>query len=195
MDLVVNFLVETVAGLVGVFAGVVLALWIERRRRERQTAEEKASLREELAQSRKLVLSSVVKNTSEAKRLRGILSDGNDPYLLHLDFEMAVWDATNAQFVSIASLEERVALTRFFDQVRRLVRYASFLREVRAQAELSVTGLDEGDRSLIAGIEEKLCLLADDIRIDGVVVVTDFGDAMHKRLLGMHSGGPPAPAG
>ena len=64
-----NFLIELSAGLMGVFAGAALALWVDRRVRERHAAEEQARLEEDLADSRKLVISSVVKNTSETKRL------------------------------------------------------------------------------------------------------------------------------
>ena len=93
MELVTSFAVETVAGLVGVFAGVILALWIERRRTERQAARHKTALQEDLVQSRKLVLSSVVKNTSEAKRLRRALAEEDDPYLFQVSFELAVWES------------------------------------------------------------------------------------------------------
>lgn len=185
MDLVANFAVETVAGLVGVFTGVVLALWMERRRLARAASEEEAQQQRDLAMARKLVVSSVVKNTSEAKRVRPAIESGKDPYLFGLVFETAVWEATRAQFVRIAPLDERVALARFFDQLRRLVRYVDFLRDVRAQLEVSGLDVDEGDRALLEGIHEQLCDAADDVRLDGVVVVTDLGDSMHRRLLGM----------
>jgi hypothetical protein len=64
-----GFATETLAGLIGVFAGVILALSTERRREERREAVDRAGQEETLAQARKLLLSSVVKNTSEAKRL------------------------------------------------------------------------------------------------------------------------------
>ena len=192
MDLLTNFVIELTAGLAGVFAGALLALWADRRARERQAEEVRAELREDLAKSRKLVISSVVKNTSEAKRLRATLASSEDPYLFQVGFEIAVWEATQAQFVRIASLDERVLLTRFFDQVRRLNRLIAFHRDVRAQLEIGQKGIDAGDRALLEDLVRRLKSVADEIRIDGLVVVSDLGDPMHKRLLGMHE--PDAPA-
>ena len=186
MDLVGNFLVELTAGLVGVFAGAILALWADRQARARRAADAEAELQEYLAQSRKLVISSVVKNTSEAKRLRAALASNDDPYLFQVGFELAVWEATQAQFVQIASLDERVLLTRFFDQVRRLTKLIDFHRQVRAELEIRQIGLDAGDRALLDDLLSRLRAVADEIRIDGLVVVSDLGDPMHKRLLGMH---------
>lgn len=180
-----NFLVELTAGLVGVFAGAILALWADRQARARRAADAEAELQEHLAQSRKLVISSVVKNTSEAKRLRAALASNDDPYLFQVGFELAVWEATQAQFVQIASLDERVLLTRFFDQVRRLTKLIDFHRQVRAELEIRQIGLDTGDRALLDDLLSRLRSVADEIRIDGLVVVSDLGDPMHKRLLGM----------
>ena len=181
-----NFLVELTAGLVGVFAGAILALWADRQARARRAADAEAELQEHLAQSRKLVISSVVKNTSEAKRLRAALASNDDPYLFQVGFELAVWEATQAQFVQIASLDERVLLTRFFDQVRRLTKLIDFHRQVRAELEIRQIGLDTGDRALLDDLLSRLRSVADEIRIDGLVVVSDLGDPMHRRLLGMH---------
>jgi hypothetical protein len=194
VDLLANLVVDITAGLVGVFAGAVLALWADRRARERQAEEVEAELREDLAQSRKLVISSVVKNTSEAKRLRSVLASNEDPYLFQVAFELAVWEATQAQFVRIASLDERVLLTRFFDQVRRLNTLIEFHREVRAQLEIGQMGIDAGDRALLDDLVKRLKSVADEIRIDGLIVVTDLGDPMHKRLLGMHEASASATA-
>jgi hypothetical protein len=185
VDLLADFFVEATAGLLGVFAGVILALWIDRRARARKVAEAEATLQEELARSRKLVISSVVKNTSEAKRLRALLVSNEDPYLFQVGFELAVWEATQAQFVRIASLDERVLLTRFFDQVRRLNRLIDFHRGVRAQLEIGQMGIDAGDRALLKDLVRRLKSVADEIRIDGLIVVSDLGDPMHRRLLGM----------
>ena len=194
MNLLTNLVVDVTAGLVGVFAGGVLALWMDRRARARQAEQVEAELIDDLAKSRKLVISSVVKNTSEAKRLRAILASNEDPYLFQVGFELAVWEATQAQFVRIASLDERVLLTRFFDQVRRLNRLIDFHRDVRAQLEIGQRGIDAGDRALLDDLVKRLKSVADEIRIDGLVVVTDLGDPMHKRLLGMQEQAAPATA-
>ena len=185
MGYFVDFAINTGAGLVGVFAGVVLALWTERRREGRQEEQERANQLEDLAQSRRLVLSSVVKNTSEAKQLGTTLAKDDDPYLFQVSFELAVWEATQIQFMRLASVDERVLLSRFFDQVGRLIRLMEFHRQLRVQLELRQMALDAGDRALLSQSAQRLRLVADDVRIDGIVVVTDLGDPMHKRLLGM----------
>ena len=185
MNALASFLLETAAGLVGVFAGVVLALWTERKREARQETRERAMLDQDLAHSRRLVLSSVVKNTSEAKSLVRALETGDDPYLFQISFELAVWDATQIQFMRLASLDERVLLSRFFDQVSRLIRLIDFHRQLRVQLELRQVGLDAGDRSLLVQSAERLRAVAEDVRIDGIVIVTDLGEPVHKRLLGM----------
>jgi hypothetical protein len=180
------FALDTAAGLVGVFAGVVLALWAERHREARQGAKEQAALAQDLVHSRRLVLSSVVKNTSESKRLGSVLESDADPYLFQVSFELAVWEATQIQFMRLASLDERVLLSRFFDQVARLMRLMEFHRQLRVQIELRQSALDAGDRALLEQSAKRLHVVADDLRIDGLVVVTDLGEPMHKRLLGIH---------
>ena len=181
-----GFLLDTAAGLVGVFAGVVLALWTERKREARQQRKEQAALDLDLVHSRRLVLSSVVKNTSEAKALSAALEKDEDPYLFQISFELAVWEATQTQFMRLAALDERVLLSRFFDQVSRLNRLMDFHRQLRVQLELRQVGLDAGDRSLLAQSAQRLHVVADDVRIDGLVIVTDLGEPVHKRLLGIH---------
>jgi hypothetical protein len=131
------------------------------------------------------VLSSVVKNTSEAKSLVRALETGDDPYLFQISFELAVWDATQIQFMRLAALDERVLLSRFFDQVSRLIRLIDFHRQLRVQLELRQMGLDAGDRSLLVQSAERLLAVAEDVRIDGLVIVTDLGEPVHKRLLGI----------
>ena len=186
MNPFVSFALDTGAGLVGVFAGVLLALWAERHREARQNAKEQAALEQDLVHSRRLVLSSVVKNTSEAKRLGSVLESDEDPYLFQISFELAVWEATQIQFMRVAALDERVLFSRFFDQVGRLMRLMEFHRQLRVQLELRHSALDAGDRALFTQSAHRLRVVADDVRIDGLVVVTDLGEPMHKRLLGMH---------
>ena len=181
----IEFFVELSAGLVGVFAGAALALWTDRRARTHQAAVEQAKLEEELASSRKLVISSVVKNTSETKHLSQQLEGEDDPFLFRVTFESAVWEAARSQFVRIASVDERVLLTRFFDHVRRLNNLIDFHRKVRAELEISQLTLDAGDRKLLEDLRARLLEVANEIRIDGLVIVTDLGDALHKRLLGI----------
>ena len=185
MGPLVDFLTNAGANIVGVFAGVILALWTERKRDLRQEAREQATLDQDLAHSRRLVLSSVVKNTSEAKRLGIVLGTDEDPYLFQVSFELAVWKATQTLFMRLASLDERVLLSRFFDQVGRLTHLMEFHRQLRVELELRQVGLDAGDRSLLTQSVERLRAVAEDVRIDGLVIVTDLGEPVHKRLLGM----------
>jgi hypothetical protein len=185
MDVWLEFLVEAGAGLVGVFAGAALALWADRRARRHRAEEELVRQQEDLASSRRLVISSVVKNTSEAKRLVQSLDSQDDPYLFRVTMESAVWEATRAQFVRLASLDERVLLTRFFDHVRRLARLVEFHRNVRADLELQGARPEAAEDGLMDDLQARLKEVASDIRIDGLVIVTDLGDAMHKRLLGI----------
>jgi hypothetical protein len=51
--------------------------------------------------------------------------------------------------------------------------------------EIRQIGLDTGDRALLDDLLSRLRSVADEIRIDGLIVVSDLGDPMHKRLLGM----------
>ena len=194
MELISNFAVETLAGLIGVFTGVILALWTERRREARKEEGERASVQSALAELRRLLLSSVVKNTSEAKRLRTLLGTNDDPYLFQLSFELADWHATQDQFVRIAGLDERLLLTRFFGQVERIMGLIEFHRRVRAEVEVRPGGSDVGDRALLSDSLNRLRVVADELRIDGLVVVTDLGEPIHKRMLGMKEVTEPASA-
>lgn len=189
MDLFVDFAVNTAAGLVGVFAGVVLALWTERKREGRQGVMEEAARAEELVHTRRVILSSVVKNTSEAKRLGAALDNDTDPYLFQASFELAVWEATQSQFMRLAALDERVLLSRFFDQVARLVQLMEFTRTLRVQLELRTASMDAGDRALVTRSAARLREVSDEVRLDGLVVVTDLGESLHKRLLGIRESG------
>ncbi len=181
----IEFLVELAAGLIGVFAGAALALWADRRARIHHDSEEQARLEAELVDSRKLVISSVVKNASETKRLGELLESEEDPFLFRVTFESAVWEATRAQFVRLASVDERVLLTRFFDHVRRLNKLIEFYRGVCAELEVGTAAPDAGDRMLLDGLRTRLREVANDIRFDTLVIVSDHGDDMHKRLLGI----------
>jgi len=189
VDLFVDFAVNTAAGLVGVFAGVVLALWTERKREGRQGVMEEAARAEELVHTRRVILSSVVKNTSEAKRLGAALDNDTDPYLFQASFELAVWEATQSQFMRLAALDERVLLSRFFDQVARLVQLMEFTRTLRVQLELRTASMDAGDRALVTRSAARLREVSDEVRLDGLVVVTDLGESLHKRLLGIRESG------
>jgi hypothetical protein len=182
----VDFVVEAAAGLVGVFAGVLLALGVERARRRREVVAERARTAESVVDLRKTILTSVVRNTSEAKRLAMEFErKERDPYLFDFAFELAVWAATQPQFMLLAPLEERVLFTRFFDRVARCSTLLEFGRRVRSEVEVRQLGTDAGDIGLYAKVDDRLREAAEDTRLDGIVLVTDFGGLMHQRLLGL----------
>jgi len=168
--------------MVGVFAGVVLALWADRRRQEFADAREARRKSAEFADLREVVLSSVVKDTIEATRIKASLASKSDPFLLEIYLELAVWQAAQSQFVRHAPLDDRILLSRFFDQVRRLARLLDFYRDVRAEI-----GHEQNEAALrtCENIAMHLAEIAEDVRLDGVVIVTDHGDATQKRFLGL----------
>ena len=190
MGVWVDFAVQAGAGLVGVFAGVVLALFTERLRRRAEDARLAARETAQVADLRRAVLGSVVRNASEAKRVKGALGDTTDDYLFRLNIELSVWESTKQQFMQRAQLDERIAFTRFFDEVGRLHRLVDFVRQARADSVAGSVAVDRSSPPLQA-MESRLTEIAEDVRLAGVILVTDHGEAMHKRLLGV----TPSPAG
>ena len=182
MNWVTDFLVELAVNMVGVFVGVVLALWTDRRRQEFADAREVKRKSAEFADLREVVLSSVVKDTIEATRVKASLASKSDPFLLEIYLELAVWQAAQSQFVRHAPLDDRILLSRFFDQVRRLARLLDFYRDVRAEIGHEQ---NEAARRTCENIAMHLAEVAEDVRLDGVVIVTDHGDATQKRFLGL----------
>jgi hypothetical protein len=179
---VTDFFVPLAVNMVGVFAGVLLALWTDRRRQEFADAREVKRKSADFADLREVVLSSVVKDTIEATRVKASLASKSDPFLLEIYLELAVWEAAQSQFVRHAPLDDRILLSRFFDQVRRLARLLDFYRDVRAEI-----GHEQNEAALrtCENIAMHLAEIAEDVRLDGVVIVTDHGDATQKRFLGL----------
>lgn len=182
MDWVTDFFVPLAVNMVGVFVGVVLALWTDRRRQEFADAREVRRRSAEFADLREVVLSSVVKNTIEATRIRASLASMSDPFMLEIYLELAVWEAAQAQFVRHAPLDDRILLSRFFDQVRRLARLLDFYRDVLA--EIGHEQIEAALRTC-ENIAMHVAEIAEDVRLDGVVIVTDHGDETQKRFLGL----------
>ena len=187
MDWQTDFFLPIVVNIIGVFAGVVLALWTNRRTEAYTDAKEARRLAKEFAELREVVLSSVVKATIEADQVKTALASASDPYLLEIYFELAVWEAAQSQFVTNAPLEDRILLSRFFDQVRRLSRLVDFYRKTRARQ-----GRRDGDDSTSTtdklatdNITTHLADLAEDVRFDGIIIITDHGDEIQKRCLGL----------
>jgi len=187
VDWQTDFILPIIVNIIGVFVGVVLALWTNRRAQEFADAREARRLAAKFADLREVVIASVVKGTMEAMRLKPALASRNDPYLLEIYFELAVWEAAQSQFVAHAPLDDRILLSRFFDQLRRLARLLDFYRKTRA-AQGAGPGADAdftNARVAVDNIAAHLVELAEDVRLDGIVIVLDHGDEIQKRCLGL----------
>ncbi len=180
-----DFAVKVLQTLIGMFAGLVLALHRERKAREASAARERAKLEAEHIDVRRSLLSSVVKNITVAKKLKRSVGGRSDPFMLQVAFELSVWEAVNTRYVAIAPLDERILITRFFDQIRRLNGLIDFYRRIRADSEVAGSSENPGPQKLLAGVEERLRNMADDTSLDGVVLITDHGEDVHKRILGI----------
>jgi hypothetical protein len=183
-----EFVVNTVAGIIGVFVGVWLALITERHRDSRVEAQREEQRTREFERARHTVLGSVVKNTSEARRLRSRVDERKPSEIIHTNLEVAVWNAVQTQFMDAChDIDERVRFAQFFDGVRALQAYFEFHRDL----QLSIAGAAEDDDPELAIIlrdaDQRLRDLSDEQRLNGVMLITDFGEPVHKRLLGLKS--------
>jgi hypothetical protein len=184
--LLVDFLVQSLSGVVGVFVGVWMALRMDHRREAREERSRDLERNAQGQRARHTVLGSVAKNAAEAKRLRARI-DRRKPFeLIHTEFELSVWDAVQVQFMQAChSVDERVRFAQFFDAVRRLQAYFEFHRNLL----LSIAGAgDANDPELIAvrtDADQHLREMADDLRLSGTLLVTDYGEAVHYKLLGL----------
>jgi hypothetical protein len=177
-----DLLFPIVVNVIGVFFGVVLALWSNRRSQQFADAREAKRVAEEFANLREIVVSSVIKNTFEAVRVKSTLASNADRFLLGIYFELAVWEAAQSQFVRFAPLDDRILFSRFFDQVRRLARLLDFYRKILAnQGPVPGAAIDDTANQVAKYLAE----LAEDVRLDGVIVVSDHGDQAQKRMLGL----------
>ena len=181
-----EFVVNTVAGIVGVFVGVWLALITERHRESREEKQRAEERSKQFARARHTVLGSVVKNTSEASRLRKRIDERESFEIINTELEVAVWGAVQAEFMEAChDIDERVRFAQFFDGVRGLQAYFEFHRDL----QLSIAGAFQDDDPELAVIlrdaDERLRDLSDEQRLNGVLLVTDFGEPVHKRLLGL----------
>jgi hypothetical protein len=181
-----DFTVEALAGVVGVFVGVWLALIVDRRRQEREETRADEIRDEQFKRARHTVLGSVVKNSNEASRLRGRVDNRNASELIHTELEVSVWRAVQAQFMEAChDIDERVRFAQFFDAVRNLQSFFDFHRDLL----LSIAGaIDESDPELaqiLNDANQRLKGLSDELRLTGVLLITDYGEPVHKRLLGL----------
>jgi hypothetical protein len=182
----VDFTVEALAGVVGVFVGVLLALIVDRRRQAAVQLRAEQDRAEQFERARHTILGSVVKNVNEASRLRNRIDFRKTSELIHTELEVSVWSAIQAQFMeSCHEIDERVRFAQFFDAVQKLQAFFNFHRDLL----LSIAGAyDESDPELaqiLADANQRLKDLSDELRLSGVLIVTDFGEPVHKRLLGL----------
>ena len=181
-----EFLVNTLAGIVGVFVGVWFALIVDRKREARLESQREQERARQFERARHTVLGSVVKNTSEASRLRRCIDKRKPVELIHTNLEVAVWSAVQSQFMEAChDVDERVRFAQFFDGVRGLQAYFEFHRDL----QLSIAGASDNDDPELATIlheaDQRLRDLSDEQRLSGVLLITDFGEPVHKRLLGL----------
>jgi len=185
-DWLVDFTVEALAGVVGVFVGVLLALIVDRRRQAREQRHNELDRAQQFERARHTILGSVVKNANEASRLRNRVDLRRASELIHTELEVSVWGAVQAQFMeSCHDIDERVRFAQFFDAVQSLQSFFNFHRDLL----LSIAGAyDEQDPELaqvLSDANQRLKDLSDDLRLSGLLIVTDFGEPVHKRLLGV----------
>lgn len=194
--LVADFAVQTLAGIVGVFTGVVLALVVERHRRELDTRTRDAELMREFERATDTILGSVLKNTAEAKRIRGLLTRRKGQGLIHSRLEVSVWNATQNQFMALCrNVDERVIFAQFFDGVQRLQAFADFHRSLQLSLTTAKLDPDEPElHKLVGSVDQHLSDLAEDVRFCGVLLVNDHGHPVHKRLLGIKTVTPATPS-
>jgi len=183
---IADFVVETLAGIVGVFVGVLLALIVDRHRQSQERLLEERERGEQFQRARHTVLGSVVKNTNEARRLRSRVDHRKPSELIHTELELSVWGAVQAQFMEAChDIDERVRFAQFFDAVGNLKSFFDFHRDL----QLSIAGaLDDSDPELekiLKDADQRLRELSDELRLAGVLMITDFGEPVHKQLLGL----------
>jgi len=184
----VEFAVNTIPEFVGVFVGVWLALITDRHRESRAEAQRHQERAEQFKRARHTVMGSVVKNTSEASRLRTRVDERKPVEIIHTNLEVAVWNAVQSQFMEAChDIDERVRFAQFFDGVRNLQAFFEFHRDL----QLSIAGAfddDDPELAIILGdADQRLRDLSDEQRLSGVLLITDFGESVHKRLLGLKS--------
>lgn len=172
-----GLLQESIANLVGAFAGFSLALLGERVARRRQESQKRSEERSLYESARRAVLGSIVKNVGVARRLQRRLSDASDPFLLGVSMELSVWEASHNEILTLSpSMDEQVGFARFFDDASRIDKLIEFHRKLRA---------DGAAEEALASTRTRLEELAVELHFAGRLLATDFGEDVHRRLLGI----------
>ena len=188
-QLAVDFIIQVLAGVVGVFVGVFLALVLDRRRRVQDAVERDTEQKQGFDRAADCVHGSVVKNTAEAKRILRVLAACKAVQLLHADLESSAWFATQSQFIAYCpSVDQRVMVAQFFDDVRRLQAFADFRSNVLVSRITTPLQRDDSELgALIADVDRHLADLAEDVRMCGMMLINDHGKPVHKRLIGIRT--------
>ena len=184
LQMVVEFLVQALAGIVGVFVGVWLALVNDKRMRVRDQLERDQQVATQFDRAMQSMLGSVIKNMAEARRICALVGRRRH-VLVHEGLETSVWDATQAQFIQLCdSVDKRVLFAKFFNDVRHLQAFCDFHRNLQVTL---ATG-DTNDPHLAeagADADRHLQDLAEELMFSGRLLIADYGQPVHRRLLGM----------
>ena len=189
---VTSFLVQTLSGVVAVFVGIWLALVVERRRRAEDSEARDAEQLREFDRATDTILGSVVKNTAEAKRILRLLENTKCSRLIQAGLDSSVWYASHAQFSTLCrNVDQRVIFAQFFDSVRRLQAFVDFRCHLQVSTTMSPRNDTDPDvQALVEAVDKHLGALAEDLRFCGVLLITDHGKPVHKRLMGIRSEEP-----
>ena len=191
-----EFAVDALAGIVGVFVGVWLALIADNKRRIRDERKRDEELAVHFERAMQSMLGSVIKNMAEARRICGLVDRRGTCAVIHEGLECSVWDATQDQFIQLCEcVDKRVLFAQFFNGVRHLQAFCAFHRDL----QLTMAGaLDPEDPELAKiGRDADMHLkdLAEELNFCGRLLIADYGQPVHRRLLGMKaSASEPSPA-
>jgi len=193
----IEFAIQALAGIVGVFVGVWLALVAENRKRLRDEHKRDAELAIQVERATQSMLGSVIKNMAEARRICGMVDRHGSCGLIHEGLECSVWDATQDQFIQLCgSVDKRLLFAQFFNAVRRLQAFCDFHRNLQlAVASASASATSDADLASVArDADRHLQDLGEELMFCGRVLIADYGEPVHRRLLGMKVATAPEPA-
>lgn len=191
--LFVDFSVQALAGIVGVFVGASFALLADRHKHLRDDRRREHETVQQFERALHSILSSVIKNTAEAKRIRTRANRHETRKPIHTLLESSVWDATQDHFMQVCrSVDERIIFAQFFDGVRRLRAFAEFHRDLQITFASATNSKDPELAAIELEADQHLMGLAEDLRLCGVILITDHGQPVHKRMLGMKPTTPTA---
>ncbi|MFL6593272.1 MAG: hypothetical protein ACJ8GK_11285 [Luteimonas sp.] len=183
---VVEFLVQALAGIVGVFVGVWLALLADKRNRRQDQAHRDQELAIQFGRATQSLLGSVLKNMAEARRIAGLVDRRGVARVIHEGLEVSVWDATQDQFIQVCgSVDKRVLFAQFFNQVRHLQAFCNFHRDLQLTTAGAASEACGHLDAIAHDADLHLKDLAEDVILCGRLLIADHGEPIHRRLLGM----------